>query len=483
MTKDQFIRANKQTFVINMIVLVSAILLMFFQGLKTGFNFIVISELITSVISCALMVAGITKGRDNKLGLTLILVGAALLYVVIMLVQNDLIFFSYGLPILISCIVYMNAKACMMGSAELFIPYLIVLIRNVAAGTGDLKAYMIDTVVLILAIVAANMVVRMLLRFTTENTDAIRKASDEQKQTADRIMTTADNVREMFGKVKENMASLQTIIRGNNQAMEQIAQSTESTAQAISVQADKCREISDQTDATRQSKDQMTTAAEAASGAIDSGNKVLKELRDKAHDVEVVSRETIDATAVVTNKISDVQEILKSILTISGQTNLLALNASIEAARAGDAGRGFAVVAEEIRSLSEQTNEASNKITEIINELTGNINFTAQSVEKTMDTVKEQNSMIATTGESFDLISQNVSDLISQFSGLEAGVNKIARSTSEINDSITNLSATSEEVSSLSNEGVSSSNAAVSACTELGDMLLDIYKAIDSLSA
>ena len=100
-----------------------------------------------------------------------------------------------------------------------------------------------------------------------------------------------------------------------------------------------------------------------------------------------------------------------------------------------------------------------------------------------MDTVKEQNSMIATTGESFDLISQNVSDLISQFSGLEAGVNKIARSTSEINDSITNLSATSEEVSSLSNEGVSSSNAAVSACTELGDMLLDIYKAIDSLSA
>ncbi|ESQ81297.1 methyl-accepting chemotaxis protein [Asticcacaulis sp. YBE204] len=75
----------------------------------------------------------------------------------------------------------------------------------------------------------------------------------------------------------------------------------------------------------------------------------------------------------LSQSLSSVGHIAKSIETIAANTNLLALNATIEAARAGDAGRGFAVVAQEVKTLSGQTREASRHIQQTLGALTQEI--------------------------------------------------------------------------------------------------------------
>ncbi|MCR5345171.1 MAG: hypothetical protein K6E46_03900 [Lachnospiraceae bacterium] len=482
MNKNQFRRANRMAFVINTLILASAVLLMLFQALEIGLNTAIIAELIASAVAFSMMLFGRIKGIDNKLGTTMIMTGAALVYFVIMIAQNQFLFFSYGMPILASCMVYLNPKVTKLGTIELAVAYLIVLIRNIVAKTAILKDTVVDTTVVILFLLVVNYVVKLLVQFNKENSDAVEAAAEETNVITNNILNTADSIGEYFKMVTDNMNKLKDIVRSNNDAMDKIAGNTKVTANNIDTQAEKCKDIQTQTDTTIVSKERMIEATMSAQTTINEGNKVLDDLKKRAEEVEEESRKTIAATELVTDKINGVQEIVGSILAISSQTNLLALNASIEAARAGDAGRGFAVVAEEIRNLSEQTNEATTKITDIIQELTADVETTINRVEDTMNSVKEQNTLIISTGERFDAINEDVHKLLGEFSGLEDGINAIAKSTTQINESVDTLSENSRDIEVLSNDGVASSDAAVKACDDLEKALQRIYDAINGLN-
>ena len=132
------------------------------------------------------------------------------------------------------------------------------------------------------------------------------------------------------------------------------------------------------------------------SAVLNGALQLLKEMTDMLEENGRLNMEYSKSAAQILENTASINKITEDIQYISDQTNLLALNAAIEAARAGEHGRGFSVVAEEVRKLSDRTNQASNDITQIVGKVNDSVQEISTSLTANLEKTRNKKASVDT---------------------------------------------------------------------------------------
>ncbi|WCN36627.1 methyl-accepting chemotaxis protein [Aneurinibacillus uraniidurans] len=161
----------------------------------------------------------------------------------------------------------------------------------------------------------------------------------------------------------------------------------------------------------------------------------------------------------LTERSSQIGDIVTAITGIASQTNLLALNAAIEAARAGKHGRGFAVVADEVRLLAEQSNAAARQITELVQDILLEMEHTVSSMRTSEQAVTEQITLVHAGGQALDAMAVCMKEAEEDSSGM-------AQSFNQIESTVENVLVHIEEITSILEEAASATQEVVASAQE-----------------
>lgn len=301
-------------------------------------------------------------------------------------------------------------------------------------------------VILVLSLIAVNALCVWLLRPLGGMSKALQVIASGDGDLTQRVaQQSEDEVGELGNHFNQFVGSLHSLISRVRVQAEEIGTESTSVLQRSSDSAKSLEGLQQELTLVAAAVTQMASATQeiagnaertAASAQQSSVNSVngLQLVRKTQDSIVDLSSEINTATGVV-RELSDYSQAITGLLTtiqgIAEQTNLLALNAAIEAARAGEHGRGFAVVADEVRMLSQRTQES-----------TKSIQSTVSNIQRiTQDAV---NRMSSSTG----LAKRSVGDAQLAYAALE----KITESVDEISGMSQQIASAAEEQSSVTEE-------------------------------
>ncbi|BCJ95553.1 methyl-accepting chemotaxis protein [Anaerocolumna cellulosilytica] len=309
----------------------------------------------------------------------------------------------------------------------------------------------------------------------------VLKSKDEYEDLMDEINKIKKNVQKDFigfnaivdemyifnHSVSDIAHTMQSTSNDITNVLDQVAEAAitqaEDTGKAITVLDSSIQNVTSISNDGQKNKSQIEEAVIGIEDSFQNVQATAGQITDVLHRFNEIRHSSNE----LKNNADDITQIVLIVASIAKQINLLALNASIEAARAGEAGKGFTVVAEEVRKLSEETNQAVSQINESLTGFVGSINEVVEGIDVQYNVLENENTKLSEAVNSSNQMNQRlkvVSDLMIQNS---QDLKLEADNISELFDGIQNLASIAEENSAMTEEANSNVTVYVEQIKEL----------------
>ncbi|MEM9163123.1 MAG: methyl-accepting chemotaxis protein [Cyanobacteria bacterium P01_F01_bin.4] len=165
----------------------------------------------------------------------------------------------------------------------------------------------------------------------------------------------------------------------------------------------------------RQSAEQANAAMISAKRALErtqEGNQAVDETLAGMVRLEQKVGAIAEKIINLSGQADQIGGISELVADFANQTNMLALNSSVEAVRAGEHGKGFAVVANEIRKLSDQSQQSAEEIRLLVNEIQKAITATVMVTEEGTKTVQSGVQNVQHAEHAFQGIQESIDTVV-----------------------------------------------------------------------
>jgi methyl-accepting chemotaxis protein WspA len=280
-------------------------------------------------------------------------------------------------------------------------------------------------------------------RITVSGNDAIGRLGEG-------LATMFDNLRVLLNRVQKagiQVATSTTEIAAS--ARQQEATGVEQAQTSIEVLST-TKEISANTSQLLKAMEDVTRVAEYTATTTGEAQGSLKRM-DLTMQHMVSATDSINAKlAALSEKASNINNVLTTITKVADQTNILSLNAAIEAEKAGEAGRGSSVVATEIRRLSDQTSVATWDIEQMLKEMQSAVSASVMGMDKFSEEIRRSVDEVREVAAQLNNVIDQVQKLTPRFDLVLEGMQSQAVGASQITETMTQLNeATQQAVDAL----------------------------------